>query len=89
MVLAPSARLATTLEQKRYPRNDTCDLPHLTLDKVQALNVRVVHAMERDGMWPPWVVGGVFLLADELGPDIAIAVQSPGAVALNADVVPA
>lgn len=48
--------------------------PHLALDKIYTLDLRVVEAIERDGVGSPWVVGGVFLLTDEVGPELAVAI---------------
>lgn len=67
-------------------RVDDGHYPHLTLEKVDSLDVRFGQAKEGDGMRSRWVVG-VLLPSDIIGPELAITVQGAGAVALDVDAV--
>lgn len=60
--------------------NRTECIPHLAPQEPHALDHRVREAIERDGVWPTWIVGRVGLLADEAVPVIAIPIE--GAVAV-------
>lgn len=60
--------------------------PHLTLPEVDALDYRVRQAMESDLMWAPWIVRD---RAELVIPDLAIAIESPDAVAVHVDLVAA
>lgn len=63
------------------------DLPHLALYEGQTLDIGIVQAIESDRVRSARVVGGVVLLADEVVPVVTVAVESAGAMALDADIV--